>query len=390
MSDAPQTIERLVDLERALDHPDDRVRLQVAQLIAKHPEQARGLRSGKRDVVDVLIERIERESRSSFRVAALTALTSLGNDPRTIAVMIREVQTAHGTFEHMLSLYYLAEHDAEHARPFARRLLFSDQRDQVRIATHLLSDEADITPQERIRMLCTVPGRSNRAWTPAHLAALVKELTGPFSAGAQEIVLEHHPELLAPLLEHWGELDLETQTWLTRNAIRFPDSLSAQRLVRHALQAETAELRLTALRHMVAHGTDTFGIAPHELQPLLAYGEEHAALVMRLAATGDELHAVAADGKQTPNLRSAAIAALARSGANEVPAESVRMWLHDPAWKVRSATADLLAHRDDLSDWVSVHWRELDERAQLAVARAALEQHRDDVLEATLGELALV
>jgi hypothetical protein len=387
MSDV-QTIERLSDLERALDHPEEQVRLQVAKLIANNPEHARALRSGSRDVVDALCERVSRETRSAFRIAMLTALSALGSDPRTVATMTHEAQTAHGTFEHMLSLYYLAEHDAENARPFARRLLFSDHRDQVRIAATLLSDASDITPQERVRMLCVIPTQATHDWSPAHVQALVRELSGAFQAGAQEIVLEHHPELAEKLLPHWESLEVSTQIWLTRHAVLFPNAVAAGNIIRHALKAPVAELRLSALRHLVAHGMDLFGIGPADLRPLMTIDDEHAALVTRLASDFDELVNVASQSGASINLRCAAIATLARQHANAVEPQLLRALLDDPSWKVRSAASDVLAHRSDLGSWVETQWDTLSERAQLALARAALEQQSAEVLEMKFAEVA--
>jgi HEAT repeat protein len=384
-----QTLEVLSDIERALDHPDDRVRIQVVQLIAQHPERALRLKRPHRDVIDVLVERIEREPPSSVRVAMLTAITALGPDPRSVATMIREAQTSHGTYEHLLSLSFLSQHDPENARPFARRLLFSAQRDQVRIATHLLSEETDITPQERVRMLCVIPMRSSREWTPAHFQALLKELQGEFHSGARELILQHHPGLLADLASAWDSVDAETQRWLCDHASEFIDGTDGGQALIRALASGDRELVLAALRQVSRFGPERFEIGGHLLEPLFEAEDEIAALAIRAGASPEVLRQVALDQSRGPTVRAAAISAMARKDSDGLSPDEVRMLLEDPNWRLRSAAADLLALRSDLLAWLSEGWGTLSERARLAVARAALEQKQDDALEARFAEVAL-
>jgi hypothetical protein len=133
---------------------------------------------------------------------------------------------------------------------------------------------------------------------------------------------------------------------------------------------------------------DLFGIGPADLRPLMTIDDEHAALVTRLASDFDELVNVASQSGASINLRCAAIATLARQHANAVEPQLLRALLDDPSWKVRSAASDVLAHRSDLGSWVETQWDTLSERAQLALARAALEQQSAEVLEMKFAEVA--
>jgi hypothetical protein len=377
-------IERLADLERALDHPDHQARLQVLQLIAQHPQAALALRQGPRDVIDALDERLDREPQYAVRVAMLTAVAALGADPRIIERMVREAQTSHGAMEHMLSLSYLAQHDSVRARPFVRRLLFSKHRDQIRVATKLLGEERDFTPTERVRILVVEPARSTRQWNEPHLAALWKELDGEFMAGAWELIEVHHPELIEPLALRWPQLSDTTQRWLVDHADRFPPSRHVGAVLGQALEGSNPALVGPALSQIARLGAPSLGIDPERVRPFLQGSVPEQIAALHAVGTLDDALALLAEGHHE-QLLAAALQHVARSGPDRLLADELLPWLDHAAWRVRAAAAFLLAHRHDLPEWLDARWATLSERARVAVARAALDQNRDQALEARLA-----
>ena len=383
MSDS-QRIERLADLERALDHPDQQARLQVLQLIAQHPQQALRLRQGTRDVVDALDERLEREPQYSARVGMLTAMAALGGDPRIVDRMVREAQTSHAAMEHMLSLSYLAQHDSVRARPFVRRLLFSQQRDQVRVAAKLLGEERDFTPAERVRLLVVEPARSTREWNEPHLSALWKELEGEFKAGAWELIEVHHPELIEPLSERWSQLGETTQRWLVDQADRFPISRALAALLTQALEHPDAALASQALAQIGNLGVHVLGIDPERLRPFLQGATNDRIAALQAIGTVDDAWALLTE-EHEPALIASALQRVARMEPDRLHPDECRRYLDHGHWRVRAAAAFLLAHRSDLPDWLGDRWDSLSERARVAVARAALDQNRDHDLESRLA-----
>jgi hypothetical protein len=377
-------IERLADLERALDHPDHQARLQVLQLITQHPQAALALRQGTRDVIDALDERLDREPQHSVRVGMLTALAALGGDPRIIDRMVHEAQTSHGAMEHMLSLSYLAQHDSVRARPFVRRLLFSKHRDQVRLATKLLDEERDFTPSERVRLLVVEPARSNRQWNELHLAALWRELEGDFMAGAWELIETHHPELIEPLARHWPQLSDASRQRLVEQADRFPPSRHLGVVLEQALASGNPALVSLALSQIARFGADTLSLDPEQLRSYLRGSIPERIAALRAAGTLDDALAILAE-EHHDQLLAAALHLVARQAPDRLLAEELLPWLDHAAWRVRAAAAFLLAHRQDLSLWLDARWSALSDRARVAVARAALDQNRDQDLEARLA-----
>lgn len=381
----PQPIERLSDLERALDHGDDRVRLQVVQLIAQHPQQALALATAERDVIDALDERIEREPPSGVRVAMLLALTSIGADERITKRMVREAQRSHSTYEQMLSLGYLAQHDAANARPFARRLLFSGKRDQVRIAAKLLGADRDLTPRERVRVHALEREPLARAWRGAHLEALIDELAGDFHLAARALILEHHPDAFAPLVERWNELDHDTRAWLVDEAAGLSDGATAETIVRQALLSADVALLERGVQAVGRSPTLAAGIE----RTLVLAGLERAPhllpSVLRAYPDAFDLEDVAIDSDRSTDVRVSALRVLASLRPDQVTDVTLRACLEDGDWRVRSAAAELLAHRSDLPAWLAGGWPEMSEAARVALARAALEQHHERLLEPQLA-----
>lgn len=383
MSDSSQ-IERLADLERALDHPDHEARLQVLQLIAKYPQRALALRQGKRDVIDALDDRLDRESQHSVRIGMLTALASLGSDPRIIERMLREAQTSHRAMEHMLSLSYLAQHDSDRARPYVRRLLFSQHHDQVRIATKLLGEERDFTPAERVRLLVVEPMRSTRQWNEPHLAALWKEFEGHFMAGAWELIEIHHPELIEPLSGRWSLLGTATQRWLVEHADRFPPSRHLGTLLSEALDHADSALVSRALNQIARLHPHVLGIDPARVRPFLSGSLTDRIAALNAIGTLDDALTILAE-EHHAQLLAAALHRVARLEPDRLHPDECLRWLDHEAWRVRAGAAYLLAHRRDLPDWLDNRWGELSDRARVAVARAALDQNRDHELELRLA-----
>lgn len=377
-----QSIHRLIDLERALDHPETEVRLQVLQLITNNPQRALAFREPNRDVIDALDERIEREPANAVRVGMLTALVALGGDPRTVARMVREAQMTHGAMEQMLALSYLAQYDAERARPFARRLIFSQNRDQVRISARLLGEEPDFTPAERVRTLVVEPRPSQRQWNPPHVDALLRELQGPFMAGARELIEVHHPELVGTLVERWGDLDPATAAWLVEAADRLPANRDVGALLTTALSGSDTALHDAALEQLVRIDLAAVGLSEGQVRGFLSDPNPTRRL-HALSAVGtveDILELLETDVDD--QLQAAALQRLARLHADLPTADWCQRWVEHPAWRVRSAAAILLARRRDLPTWLSDRWGGLSESGQVAVARAALEANRDQELEA--------
>jgi hypothetical protein len=374
-----ETIHGLPDIERALDASDDRTRIAVLQLIAQHPDAARTLTHAGRDVIDVLVAFVDREAPGGARTTALATLAALGREARTIDRMAQEVGEAHGAYEHMIGLGYLAQYAPARARPFARKLLFGPTRDGARLAARLLGNTRDLDVRERVRLHAVEPQPAPFAWSSEALSRLIDELAGDFHAGARELISAHHPELIPALAERWRQLDEATRGWLVDAAEGHPDPLAVGSLLTQALADEAASVRERALRLLARRGVTRFDLAPERLRPFLG-GEPIAwAHAVRAAATPEEANALLADSATPREVR---IAALARCG--DLSDATWIAHLEHPAWQVRSAAAEALARRDDLSAWLGSHYATLSEAGRIATARAALDARVDDRFEEIL------
>ena len=382
---APQTLRTLSDVEAALDHENDQVRVNVLHAITQQPSGAASLREDGRDVRDVILERLDAQSQSSVRLLGLLALTALGEDARTTRCMLDAASATLTTQEGMIALSYLAQHAPEQARPFAEQALFQPNLDLVRLAASMIEHDTTLNVRARIRIRCVSPAPLPPLDVNEALEAILAEMNGPLQAGAFELVLNHHRELLPAIAARRDDVDSSTRAWLARHASHVPPEARSA-LLTAGLEDDAVEVRHATLDAALHLGLEDSGLDPTRVRSFLEGDPAEWARALRLLGGPSEAIATCARLDAPLDVRLAALHTLARH-PNQIDRAILEGFLGDADWRIRAAAAELVAHRDDVDAWFTLErWETASDRARLALSRAAMDENRDALLEPNLAK----
>lgn len=382
---APQTLRTLSDVEAALDHENDQVRVNVLHAITQQPSGAASLHEDGRDVRDAILERLDAQSQSSVRLLGLLALAALGEDARTTRCMLDAAGATLTTQEGMIALSYLAQHAPEQARPFAERALFQPNLDLVRLAASMIEHDTALDVRARIRIRCVSPRPLPPLDVNEALEAILAEMDGPLQAGAFELVLSHHRELLPAIAARRDDVDSSTRAWLARHASHVPPEARGA-LLTAGLEDDAAEVRRATLDAALHLGLDDSGLDPARIRSFLGGNSAEWARALRLLGDPAEAIATCTRPDVPLDVRLAALHTLARH-PNQIDRAILEGFLDDAEWRIRAAAAELVAHRDDVDAWFTLErWETASDRARLALSRAAMDANRDALLEPILAK----
>lgn len=326
-------IANAAELFAALSSSDIFTRLSVLEAIALDPQAALALGSdGDTDLIAILRQELDVAYGSELRLYTLFALAALPSDARLTQALEQVWFLSDDTNERLAAVSRLAREGDPAVRSHLGRTLLDDDPDRAQMVANVWNPQPEDSPKLGLRLaLAAEQGDKTTPALEEYLELWLLELGGPFAGHARNL-LGANPQTVETLTPVWIQLSRENRAWLLELATRFE---SPQRAALTQLALAEATLQLEALQAIEASpATDAYAeqlleLAEHSPNPLVQ------AAAIQAGAPGDNrFRAVKAA------VRTVRVAAIRKLGLRDQ--DTLLELLHDPDWRIRSASADRL------------------------------------------------
>ncbi len=334
-NDSELHLETAADLFAAIESNDLLTRLSVLEAVASEPESALALGSdNNRDLIAVLRGELEQVFSPEMRMYLLAALSAMPSDARVTTALEQIWFLSDDTNERLCAVSRLAqEADPTVLEHLGRSLLGADA-DRAQAVANVWHSSSDDSPALRLRLALAAEQFEGLVPDLEHHSELwLTELRGVFADRAREWLEFEDPDSIEVLSDNWEKLNPEARAWLLERARR-NESARLSSLTNLALRDE--QLQIEAI-----HAASTPSIKHNYTQKLEQLANHspnpsvQAAAIRAGASGNNRRRALQAQA------RTVRIAAIKQLGANDQ--STLLELLHDPDWRIRSASADQLS-----------------------------------------------
>ena len=255
-------IRSAAELVAALESGELGVHLAALGAIAADPGRALGYGAADgRDVIAALIDYTARDLTTPHRKIVLEALARF-DDPRVVESMRKEFAVRGSLEIREIAARRLAAEPADQVLSFFGPWLEQDRSPtHARQAALAMADKLGLDEPARIRIAVTGAGSSIPLLMADTLEPWLRELAGPFSLTAREILEAQGVSAFAVLHAARARLDPETAEWLMTWGVAIAATGTGD-LIHEALAGSRRPLRLAALR-LVAALDDRTAFVPY-------------------------------------------------------------------------------------------------------------------------------